>query len=136
MNPLSALKNDPASLALPVLRPETGPPSSAGGPPVEAESASATDQAAKLTANRQEQATTSAKPTEKQLDDAVNKLNEALINDGRNLNFSIDKATGMTVVQIRNKETNEVIRQIPSEETLKLARSLQGKDGLIFNEQV
>ena len=43
---------------------------------------------------------------------------------GRNLNISVDKETGRTIVQVRDAETGDVIRQIPNEEVLRLARSL------------
>lgn len=69
---------------------------------------------------------------EKKLASAVAQLNDTLQKDGRNLQFNIDKETGVTVVQIRDQTTNEVIRQIPSEETLKLAKNLGTQDGLLF----
>jgi flagellar protein FlaG len=47
---------------------------------------------------------------------------------GRNLNISVDKETGKTIVQVRDAETGDVIRQIPNEEVLRLARSL-GENG-------
>jgi flagellar protein FlaG len=43
---------------------------------------------------------------------------------GREVQFSIDTASGRTVVSIRDTNTGEVVRQIPSEEVLRLAQSL------------
>jgi flagellar protein FlaG len=43
---------------------------------------------------------------------------------GRELQFSIDSASGETVVRVRDPATGDVIRQIPSEEALRLAQSL------------
>jgi flagellar protein FlaG len=43
---------------------------------------------------------------------------------GRSVQFSIDSASGETVVSVRDAATGEVIRQIPSEEALRLARTL------------
>lgn len=43
---------------------------------------------------------------------------------GRELEFSVDEASGRTVITVRNPETGETIRQIPSEEALRLARAL------------
>ena len=43
---------------------------------------------------------------------------------GRSLHFSIDEQSGETVVSVRDAETGEVIRQMPSEEALRLARAL------------
>lgn len=43
---------------------------------------------------------------------------------GRSVQFSIDSASGETVVSVRDAATGEVIRQMPSEEALRLARAL------------
>jgi len=43
---------------------------------------------------------------------------------GRSLHFSIDEQSGETVVSVRDAETGEVIRQIPSAEALRLAQAL------------
>jgi flagellar protein FlaG len=51
---------------------------------------------------------------------------------GRNLSFSIDESTGYHVVTVVNPETNEVIRQLPSEELLKIAKNMdQLKNALV-----
>ena len=43
---------------------------------------------------------------------------------GRELQFRVDSASGKTVVSVRDAATGDVIRQIPSEEALRLAQSL------------
>lgn len=51
---------------------------------------------------------------------------------GRSVQFSIDSASGRTVVSVRDAATGEVIRQIPSEEALRLAQALgSGNNALI-----
>lgn len=52
------------------------------------------------------------------------------------LNFSLHKATGRTMVKVVNKETEELIREIPSEEILNLAARLDEMVGMIFDETV
>ena len=47
---------------------------------------------------------------------------------GRSLQFSVDSASGRTVVSVRDRATGDVIRQIPSEEALRLAQAL-GRSG-------
>jgi len=50
------------------------------------------------------------------------------------LEFQIDQSTGKTLVKILDKETNTVVRQIPSEEMLTIAHALdrmQGRGGLV-----
>ncbi len=59
------------------------------------------------------------------LDDTISQLNNSLQNIQRNLEFSIDKDVGMIVINVKDKETDEVVRQIPSKEVLELAKNLQ-----------
>jgi flagellar protein FlaG len=58
------------------------------------------------------------------LKQAVSKLNDYVQNIQRDLQFSIDKESGTMVVKVIDTKSEKVIRQIPTEETLKLARSL------------
>jgi flagellar protein FlaG len=65
------------------------------------------------------------------LDQAVDKLNDFVQNLQRDLQFSIDQKSGEMVVKVIDTASRQVIRQIPSEDALKLARSLmeQKDDG-------
>jgi flagellar protein FlaG len=50
----------------------------------------------------------------------------------RELEFTIDDVSGNTVITVRNKETGEVVRQIPAEEVLALARAFaEGRPALL-----
>ena len=79
--------------------------------------------------------TTSQVPATGELEEAVDTLNRALQASNRNVLFSIDKDSKRVVVKIVDSETDDVIRQIPTEEVLKLSRTLsQGQGhGLILN---
>lgn len=52
----------------------------------------------------------------------VEELNQNAQSVRRSLRFDVDDGTGITVITVRDRETDEVIRQIPSEELLELAR--------------
>ena len=67
------------------------------------------------------------------LKDSVDEINR-FINSSNGLNLNIDHASGKVVVQIVDKKTNEVIRQIPSEEVLSIARDLGAKKGILLND--
>jgi flagellar protein FlaG len=71
--------------------------------------------------------------------DAVKNLNDFVQNTQRELNFSIDEQTGRTVVKVIDPATQEVIRQIPAEEVLAVARrvaeEMDGK-GNLFKVEV
>ncbi|OPG69212.1 MULTISPECIES: flagellar protein FlaG [Pseudomonas] len=53
----------------------------------------------------------------------------------RNLEFSIDEPSGKVVVKVIASGSGEVIRQIPNEEVLKLANSLNDASSLLFSAQ-
>lgn len=48
----------------------------------------------------------------------------SIASDSNELSFSIDEETNASVVKVIDKETNEVIRQIPSEEMLAISKSI------------
>ncbi|SMP06925.1 flagellar protein FlaG [Desulfurobacterium pacificum] len=52
------------------------------------------------------------------------------------LKIQIDKDTDMVVVKVIDKTTNKVIRQIPPEYVLKIAKYLDEIAGLLYNEKV
>jgi flagellar protein FlaG len=55
---------------------------------------------------------------------AVSQINDYVQNLQRDLKFTVDEATGKDVVTVIDSESKEVIRQLPSEEALALARRL------------
>jgi len=78
-----------------------------------------------------------AEPTSReQLDLAVGEVKRALAPVARNLQFSIDDATGRSVVKVVDATTNEVIRQMPSEELLAITRSMDKLSGLFVKQKV
>ena len=64
--------------------------------------------------------------SEQTLDDAVKQLNSYVQSINRNLEFNIDSDSGQTVVKVIDSETDELIRQIPNEEALSIAKHLDG----------
>jgi len=66
---------------------------------------------------------------QEQLKAAMSQISNYVQNVQRNLNFSIDETSGQTIVKVIDSESEEVIRQIPSEEMLALARRLSELGG-------
>jgi len=62
---------------------------------------------------------------------AVRRLNQLMAERQRNLSFRVDEASGRTVITVLHAKTSEVVRQIPSEEVLALARALEQARGLL-----
>lgn len=69
------------------------------------------------------------------LNNAVNTTNKFMLALSQNLQFSIDKDTSKVVVKLTDVATKEVIRQIPSEEMLSIAKALDKLQGLLIREK-
>ena len=65
--------------------------------------------------------------------DAVRAVVQPMAED---LHFSVDAATGKTVVQLVDGESGAVLRQFPSEELLSIARALDRMQGLLLHERI
>lgn len=68
------------------------------------------------------------------LADVVSDLNSLVRELHRELKFSVDEDSGDTVIKVIDKETKEVVRQIPSEELMHLRKRLQEAAGVIFHD--
>ena len=65
-----------------------------------------------------------SEPSSEEVKVAVEKLNTQIKSLQRNLNFSVDESSGRTVVKVIDSQTKEVVRQIPSEQVLRLAQQI------------
>ena len=66
---------------------------------------------------------------------AVEKIQEFVSSTASDIRFSIDEDSGQTVVKVIDRETQEVIRQIPSQEMLDLAQALDKLQGLLIKQK-
>jgi flagellar protein FlaG len=75
-------------------------------------------------------------PNGLELDAAIDKLNKFVSNSAqRNLSFDVDKDTKEMIVTVRDSETQEVIRQMPTKEALAVAKQIESMLGLILNDK-
>jgi flagellar protein FlaG len=65
-----------------------------------------------------------AEELRKELHNAILNVSGYVQNITRELNFSVDEELGRTIVTVIDEYTGDVIRQIPSEDMLELAKSL------------
>ncbi len=72
----------------------------------------------------------------KMLEELIKELEKKLTMLNTQLKISIDKDTDMVVVKVIDKETKKVIRQIPPEYVLKIAKYLDEIAGLLYNNKV
>ena len=67
---------------------------------------------------------------------AVERINEQMRRNNYNLAFSVDKKADAIVIQVKNNETGDVIRQLPNEAALRFAHHLDDLRGLLQDKSV
>lgn len=67
---------------------------------------------------------------------AVQEIEKFVQSVKRNLEFSIDEPSGKVIVKVIASDSGEVVRQIPNEEVLRLANSLNDASSLLFSAKV
>ncbi|MBW8370570.1 MAG: flagellar protein FlaG [Thiobacillus sp.] len=66
---------------------------------------------------------------------AVQSANAYVQSVSSSLHFSLDQDSGRTVVKMVDTQTEEVLRQFPSEEMLAISKSIDRMQGLLINRQ-
>lgn len=80
-------------------------------------------------------AATSEQPVDRQKLEAATKVVREFVQPiNNNLEFSVDNDTGQMVVKVVDRSTREVIRQVPSEEMLAIAKTLDSIKGLFLKQ--
>ena len=115
------------------LPPPTDISSLAGGPATRAQSAEAASDT--KDAEAPQLAAPVAPPSAEQINQALDEVRNALQPVAQNLLFSLDSDTGKTVIKIVDASTDEVIKQIPSEEILAISKALGKLQGLLVKQE-
>ena len=69
--------------------------------------------------------------------EAVSRINQYVQQTERTLDFQLDESSGKTIISVYDKESSELIHQIPSELALELAQKLNDEEpSLLFSAQV
>ena len=78
-----------------------------------------------------------------ELESATREVEQFIQSQNRNLTFSVDESTERSVVTVTDSGSGDIIRQIPSEEVLRLAQRLNelrtdlgSSVGILFDNQV
>ena len=66
---------------------------------------------------------------------AVDQLNTHMQKMNRNVNFSVDSASGKDVVRVTDSNTGETVRQLPNEDMLQFIRNMENMVGVIFDSR-
>lgn len=76
-----------------------------------------------------------ATPSLEKLTQVVQNINKSLQSFSQDLEFSVDSESDRTIVKLVDRKTKEVIRQIPSEETLEIAKYIDNVRGMLIKQQ-
>jgi flagellar protein FlaG len=93
-----------------------------------AKGAAAADAATTATQSREAQ-------NEQSLSAAISSVEEYIKPFNNRLEFNVDEDVGRVVVKVVDKETDEVLLQVPSEEMLAIAKALDNIKGLFVKQQ-
>jgi flagellar protein FlaG len=66
---------------------------------------------------------------------AIETLNEGLKSFDVKREFSVEKQLNAVIVRLIDKDKNEIIKQIPSEEALRLSKNIKEMVGLMLDEK-
>jgi len=72
---------------------------------------------------------------DKQLENAVDNIQKFISQSARDITFSIDQESG-TLVKVIDRNSKDVIRQIPSEEVLAISKALDKLQGLFVQDKI
>lgn len=71
-----------------------------------------------------------SQPSREVMQRAADQIRGYLSDAGRDLNVFVDESAGYYVTTVVNPNNGEVVRQIPADETLRIARNVQEMPGL------
>ena len=79
-------------------------------------------------------AVTSSENSDDAVEKAVKEINDYVQVTRRELQFTLDKESGKTIIRVIDSQTQELIRQIPGDEAIRVAKKLgDGANLEIFN---
>ena len=124
MNPISSVSTSAVSASRAGVRLPALPPAS--GSPAQAVPQSSSPAAASGVASA---------PAPVDLSKAVEQIQGYLRDSGKNLSVSFDDSADRYVTRVVSSDTGEVVRTIPSEEVLEVARAINEKLGGLINQR-
>lgn len=71
-------------------------------------------------------------PGPAELEAVASNLNNYMQSIHRTLSFSVERVSGLMVVQVIDAETQQLIRQIPNEQALKLSAAFEDRDASLL----
>jgi flagellar protein FlaG len=72
----------------------------------------------------------------RKIESVTRQIDSFLRSMNKSLQFRVDDSTGRMIVSICDSETGEVLRQVPGEEALRIAQSLESRLSGMLDEKV
>ena len=76
-----------------------------------------------------------AEPAREVVAKAAEQIQSFVESMGRNLSFSVDSTTGYHIVRVTNPQTGEVVRQLPTEELIRIAQSFEKLNAALVHQK-
>ncbi len=124
MNPISSVSTSAVSATRAGVRSPASSPASSGSP------AQAITQSSSPAASG-----VASAPAPVDLSKAIEQIQGYLRDSGKNLSVSFDDSADRYVTRVVSSDTGEVVRTIPSEEVLEVARAINEKLGGLINQR-
>ena len=133
MSQVAALNNSPAASGVGVMPTATSVPDRA--PTKQVRSDAEVVAVAASTEIKPSRVAESSAPTREVVAKAAEQIQSFVSSMGRNLDFSVDSTTGYHVVRVTNPETGEVVRQLPTEELIRIAKSFEQLNAALVHQR-
>ena len=69
-----------------------------------------------------------------EINDIVKRLNKTFDNENERITFSYHEKTNRIIIKVLDSKTNEVLREIPPKDILKLVENIQQYLGILYDE--
>ena len=76
-----------------------------------------------------------AKVSRETVEAAANKIQSFVSSMSRDLNIFVDSSSGKAVIRVVDPQSSETVRQIPGEEALRLARTIDYLSSMLVNQK-
>ena len=128
--------NNGANMAPPVTQPKATPKKPEITAPSKGDDARDSAEAmSKAAYQRKNQSMNEITEMAAEIREAVAAINEAVKKVPTSLDFSVDEASKRFVVQVTDKNTGELIRKLPGDAVLRIARQLESMKGVVFDQK-
>ena len=89
----------------------------------------------KVTDQRKDQSINKLAANAAEIREAVAEINKAVKKVPTSLDFSVDEASKRFIVSVTDTNTGEVIRQLPGDAVLRIAKQLESLKGVVFDQK-